>query len=73
MHRHTHPHTAIVEISCVQERLAIDKGAGQARVARSIGRFDHGHSKRRSHSRIPSSNRAINRREEEYRWLGRGQ
>src|ERR1700730_6221769 len=66
-------HSALVEVCCVQEGLAIDEGAGQSGVARSIGGFDHNHSKRRSHSWIPSRNRSIIRGEEENGWRDWGQ
>src|ERR1700688_4214201 len=66
-------HTTFVEVCRVQKGLAIDEGAGQPRVAGSIGGFDHNHSKRRSHSWIPSRNRSIIRGEEENGWLAWGQ
>src|SRR5260221_689221 len=74
-------HAALGEVSCVQVGLAIDEGAGQARVARSVGGFDHGHSMRRrrcgplsySNSWVPPGNRPINRGEEEWSWFAWGQ
>src|SRR5882762_3462931 len=53
------------EIGCVQVGLAIDEGASQARVAGPVGGFDYDHSKGRSHSWIPPSNRPVIRGKED--------
>jgi len=58
-------HAALGEVCCVEVAPAINEGGGQARVAGPVSGFDHGDSKRRSRSWIPSSNRPINRGEEE--------
>src|SRR5689334_10839966 len=71
---------ALGKICRVQEALAINESAGQARVAGSVGSLDHSHclrGRRRralsySNSWIPSSNRSINRGEEERRRFARG-
>src|SRR5213080_4205547 len=64
---------ALGKVCRVQEALAINESAGQACIAGAVGGFDHSHRMRRrrrgalsySNSWIPSSNRSINRGEEE--------
>src|SRR5882757_11576065 len=37
-------YAALGEVSCIQETLVVDEGAGQARIAGSVRGFDYGHS-----------------------------
>src|SRR5258705_9813305 len=70
-------HAALGEVSCIEETLVINEGAGQARIAGSVRGFDDGYSVgrgRRTPLRycdgwVPPGNRPIDCREEKYRGL----
>src|SRR6266576_5283725 len=74
-------HATLSKVCRVQLAFALNKSARQARVAGSVGSLDHGHCLRgrrrgalsNSDSWIPSSNRSIDRGEEEQARFARGQ